>query len=669
MPNRLAASTSPYLLQHADNPVDWWEWTPQALQAARDRDVPILLSVGYSACHWCHVMAHESFEDDVTAAVMNEHFVCIKVDREERPDVDAVYMEATQAMTGHGGWPMTVFLTPDAEPIYCGTYFPPAPRQGMPSFGMVLDAVDSAWRERRADVVQAGHRVAAQLRAPRSYGDAAALSAEVLDAAVDSLRRSYDSDAGGFDGAPKFPPSMLLEFLLRHHARTGATDVLRMVEHTCERMARGGMYDQLAGGFARYSVDGQWVVPHFEKMLYDNALLLRVYVHLWRATGSSLARRVATETADFLLRDLGTADGGFAAALDADTDGVEGLTYAWTPAQLTEELGDADGRWAGELLWVGEQGTFEHGSSVLQLRADPDDPQRWAAIRDRLLQARLRRPQPGRDDKVVAAWNGLAIAALADAGVLLDVPSYVEAATAAGQLLLRQHLVDGRLRRAARAGAVGVHAGVLEDYADCADGLLALHQATGQGRWLAAATGLLDTALERFAGPDGRFFDTADDAEQLLRRPEDPADGPVPSGTAALCGALVTSSALTGSSSHRDAAEAALTRIVPLLARAPRAAGWAAAVGEALLAGPLEVAVAGAPGPARAELAALARHSTAPGAVVVVGEPDATGVPLLAGRPEIDGRPAAYVCRNFTCQVPVTEPAELAGQLPGAQPG
>ncbi|MGI8531848.1 MAG: thioredoxin domain-containing protein, partial [Geodermatophilaceae bacterium] len=566
-------------------------------------------------------------------------------------------------------WPMTVFLTPDAEPIYCGTYFPPGPRQGMPSFGMVLDAVDSAWRERRADVVQAGRRVAAQLRAPRSYGDAVALSVEVLDAAVDSLRRSYDSDAGGFDGAPKFPPSMLLEFLLRHHARTGAADALRMVEHSCERMARGGMYDQLAGGFARYSVDGQWVVPHFEKMLYDNALLLRVYVHLWRATGSSLARRVATETADFLLRDLGTTDGGFAAALDADTDGVEGLTYAWTPAQLTEVLGEPDGRWAGELLGVGEQGTFEHGSSVLQLRADPDDPQRWAAIRDRLLLARRRRPQPGLDDKVVAAWNGLAIAALSEAGVLLDVPAYVEAATRAAELLLRQHLVDGRLRRAARVGAVGVHAGVLEDYADCADGLLALHQATGQGRWLAAATGLLDTALERFAGPDGRFFDTADDAEQLLRRPEDPADGPAPSGTAALCGALVTSSALTGSSAHRDAAEAALTRIAPLLTRAPRAAGWAAAVGEALLAGPLEVAVAGAPGPARAELAALARHSTAPGAVVVVGEPDAAGVPLLAGRPEIDGRPAAYVCRNFTCRAPVTEPAEFAEQLRAAWAG
>ena len=667
MPNRLATSTSPYLLQHADNPVDWQEWGPAALSEARERDVPVLLSVGYSACHWCHVMAHESFEDADTAAVMNELFVCVKVDREERPDVDAVYMEATQAMTGHGGWPMTVFLTPDAEPIYCGTYFPDRPRQGMPSFGMVLDAVSSAWRERRADVVSAGRRVADQLAAPRSYGAAAPLTAAVLDAAVVALRRSYDVGAGGFEGprasGPKFPPSMVLEFLLRHHARTEDPDSLTMVVGTCERMARGGMYDQLGGGFARYSVDGEWVVPHFEKMLYDNALLLSAYLHLWRETGSPLARRVAVETADFLLRDLRTPEGGFASALDADTDGVEGLTYAWTPAQLREVLGDTDGDWAAELFGVTEAGTFEHGTSVLQLRSDPVDRDRWRTVRHRLHEARAERPQPGRDDKVVAAWNGLAIAALAEAGSLFATPSYLDAAVAAADLLLRVHLVDGRLRRTSRAGVVGRHAGVLEDYADLAQGLLALHQATADGRWSTAAGELLEVVTSHFGHPDGGFYDTADDAESLLRRPLDPADGPAPSGLAAAAGALLTVAALTAAVEHREAAERALATVAAVVERAPRAAGWAAAVGEAVLAGPVEVAVAGRRGPARDELVAMARLGTAPGAVVVAGGADADGVPLLAGRGEVDGLPAAYVCLGFVCERPVTDSAELRTRL------
>ncbi|CAN5646806.1 thioredoxin domain-containing protein [soil metagenome] len=529
MPNRLAASTSPYLLQHADNPVDWQEWGPEAFAEAHERDVPVLLSVGYAACHWCHVMAHESFEDEATAAVMNELFVCVKVDREERPDVDAIYMEATQAMTGHGGWPMTAFLTPDAEPVYCGTYFPNAPRHGMPSFGMVLDAVSAAWRERRDEVRTAGRRVVEQLSTPRSYGEPAPLDAELLDRVAAVLGRSYDEQAGGFEaGGPKFPPSMVLEFLLRHRARTGDAAALRMVEHTCERMARGGLYDQLAGGFARYSVDGQWVVPHFEKMLYDNALLLSAYLHLWRETGSPLARRIAAETADFLLADLRTPEGGFASARDADTDGVEGLTYAWTPEQLRAALGDSDGAYAAALLEVTATGTFERGSSVLQLLADPADPQRWHSVRSRLLAARVQRPQPGRDDKVVTAWNGLAIAALTEAGGLREEPSYAAAAVAAADLLLRLHLVEGRLRRTSRDGAVGAHAGVLEDYADLAHGLLVLHQTDGSPRWLEAARTLLDVVREHFAVPDGGFYDTADDADALLRRPQDPTGGPVP---------------------------------------------------------------------------------------------------------------------------------------------
>jgi uncharacterized protein YyaL (SSP411 family) len=394
MPNRLAGVTSPYLLQHADNPVDWREWGEEALAEARERDVPLLVSVGYAACHWCHVMAHESFEDEATAAQMNAGFVCVKVDREERPDVDAVYMAATQALTGSGGWPMTVFATPDGRPFHCGTYYPPTPRAGMPSFRQLLTAVTETWRTRRAELETASERIAAGISSRLDLGAPVPLSAELLDRAVDALAASYDESAGGFGGAPKFPPSMLLEFLLRHAARTGDATALTMARGTLEAMARGGVYDQLAGGFARYSVDTGWGVPHFEKMLYDNALLLRGYLHLWRQTGDAWARRVADDTAAFLLRDLATPEGGFASALDADTDGVEGLTYVWTPAQLVEALGDDDGRWAARLLSVTDAGTFEHGTSTLQLRREPDDPARWADVRARLLAARARRPQP-----------------------------------------------------------------------------------------------------------------------------------------------------------------------------------------------------------------------------------------------------------------------------------
>ena len=572
MANRLADATSPYLLQHKDNPVDWWPWSEAAFAEARRRDVPVLLSVGYAACHWCHVMAHESFEDDETAAIVNAGFVPVKVDREERPDVDAVYMEATQGMTGQGGWPMTCFLTPDGAPFYCGTYFP------KPVFQRLLGSVTEAWRDRRDDVRDAGQRVVTALAAPRELSPAP-LDAAVLDEAAASLRTTYDEARGGFGGAPKFPPSMVLEFLLRRSARLSAAggaarlsasggaartgDGLDMVVGTAEAMARGGMYDQLAGGFARYSVDAGWVVPHFEKMLYDNALLLRVYLHLWRETGSPLARRIVHETAEFLLGDLRTPEGGFASALDADAAGIEGLTYAWTPAQLVSVLGYADGEWAAQLLSVTEAGTFEHGSSTLQLRADPDDHARWTTVREQLLAARDGRPQPARDDKVVTAWNGLAIAGLAEAGALLGEPGWVIAAEAAAELLLGTHLVHGRLRRSSRTGIAGAPAGVLEDYADLAEGLLALHQATAEPRWLAAAGDLLDTVLARFADGRGGFHDTADDAEQLIRRPWDPTDGPTPSGAAAAAGALLTHAALSDRTDHRAAAEAALGHARP----------------------------------------------------------------------------------------------------------
>ena len=645
MPNRLAASTSPYLLQHRDNPVDWWEWGPEAFAEARRRDLPVLLSVGYAACHWCHVMAHESFEDEATAALMNENFVNIKVDREERPDVDAVYMEAVQAMTGHGGWPMTSFLTARGEPFFCGTYWPDRRRGGMPSFREVLESVAGTWRTRRHEVETAGTDVVARLSRPAAPATAD-ITPELLDAAGASLRSSYDGVHGGFGGAPKFPPSMVLEALLRAHARTGQG--LELVAHTCEAMARGGMYDQLAGGFARYSVDAAWTVPHFEKMLYDNALLLRVYLHWWRASGSETARRVALETGEFLLRDLRTPQGGFASALDADTDGEEGLTYVWTPGQLVEVLGEDDGRWAALQLDVTPGGTFERGTSVAQRLQEPDDLPRYERVRAALLEARARRPQPGRDDKVVTAWNGLAVAALAEGGVLLDRPDWTEAAAGCADLLTRLHTVEGRLLRTSRDGVAGRNAGVLEDYADLAEGLLALYQVDGDERRLIAAGALLNVVLEHFGDGAGGLFDTADDAEQLVRRPQDPTDGATPGGTSAAASALLTYAALTGSAVHRAAAEAALGTLAPLFARHARFTGWGLAAAEALLAGPAEVVVLDRP-----DLLAVARRATAPGAVVV------TGGPLAQGRES----GAAYVCRGFTCELPTTDAARLREQL------
>ncbi|WP_264991039.1 thioredoxin domain-containing protein, partial [Mycobacterium kiyosense] len=448
--NTLAQATSPYLRQHADNPVHWQQWTPQALAEAAARDVPILLSIGYAACHWCHVMAHESFEDPGVAAVMNAGFVCIKVDREERPDIDAVYMNATVALTGQGGWPMTCFLAPDGRPFFCGTYYP---KEG---FLQLLSAITETWRERRDEVEQASEHIAGELRAMSSGlpGGGPELVPELCDQAVAAVLQDQDTAHGGFGGAPKFPPSALLEALLRHYERTGSPEVLMAVQRTGSAMARGGIYDQLAGGFARYSVDAAWVVPHFEKMLYDNALLLRCYAHWARRTADPLAHRVAAQTAQFLLTDLAAGDM-FVSSLDADAGGVEGSSYVWTPAQLTEVLGADDGLWAAQVFDVTASGTFEHGASVLQLRHDPEDLHRLERVRAELLAARARRVQPGRDDKVVTSWNGLAITALAEAGVALGQPALVRAARRCAAALLDLHLVAGRLRRASLGGTVG----------------------------------------------------------------------------------------------------------------------------------------------------------------------------------------------------------------------
>ncbi|WP_250287736.1 thioredoxin domain-containing protein [Streptomyces atroolivaceus] len=673
MANRLAQTTSPYLLQHADNPVDWWPWSPEAFEEARRRGVPVLLSVGYASCHWCHVMAHESFEDAATADYLNAHFVPVKVDREERPDVDAVYMEAVQAATGQGGWPMTVFLTAEAEPFYFGTYFPPEPRHGMPSFQQVLEGVVAAWSDRREEVAEVAGRIVRDL-AGRSLttGEGNLPGEPELAQALLRLTRDYDEKHGGFGGAPKFPPSMVIEFLLRHHARTGAEGALQMAADSCAAMARGGIYDQLGGGFARYSVDREWVVPHFEKMLYDNALLCRVYAHLWRATGSDLARRVALETADFMVRELRTTEGGFASALDADSEDaqgrhVEGAFYVWTLAQLREVLGEEDAAFAAEYFGVTEEGTFEEGSSVLRLvgagETDTTDAARVDDVRARLLAARELRVRPERDDKIVAAWNGLAIAALAETGAYFGRPDLVERATEAADLLVRVHMGDvARLCRTSKDGRAGDNSGVLEDYGDVAEGFLALASVTGEGAWLEFAGFLLDIVLQHFTGEGGQMFDAADDAEQLIRRPQDPTDSATPAGWTAAAGALLSYAAHTGSEAHRTAAEGALGIVGALGPKAPRFIGWGLAVAEALLDGPREVAVAG---PVAGELHRAALLGRAPGAVVAAGEgPDAGyEFPLLVDRPLVGGEPTAYVCRHFVCDAPTTDAGELAAKL------
>ncbi len=655
--NTLADAASPYLRQHADNPVHWQQWSSDALSEAASRDVPILLSIGYAACHWCHVMAHESFEDGGVAEAMNADFVCVKVDREERPDLDAVYMAATVALTGHGGWPMTCFLTPDGRPFFCGTYYPKA------AFTELLSAVTGTWRTRRDEVEKAGDQIASELRR-LSAGlpdGGPAMEPSLCDAAVVEILADEDDERGGFGGAPKFPPSALLEALLRHHERTSDPASLAAVQRTAAAMARGGIYDQLAGGFARYSVDASWVVPHFEKMLYDNALLLRAYAHWARRTGDALARRVAAQTAAFMLDALRT-EAMFASSLDADAAGAEGSTYVWTPEELREVLGEDDGRWAATVFAVTDDPTFEHGSSVLQLPRDPGDLQRLARVKSALLAARHNRVQPGRDDKVVTAWNGLAITALAEAGVALSRPDLIDAARQCADSLLILHLYNGRLRRASLGGKVSDGPAILEDHGALATGLLTLNQVTGEASWLMAATDLLDTAMAQFADPDspGRWFDTAADAERLVLRPADPVDGATPSGASLITEALMIAGHLAPDGErYRGAAQQALAAHTLLLARVPRGASHWLAVAEAAVRGPLQIAVAC--DPAGSELLAQARALAPGGAIVVGGAPDSSE--LLAGRGLLDGVEAAYVCRGPVCDLPVTTASELAAAL------
>ncbi|NUT05548.1 MAG: thioredoxin domain-containing protein [Hamadaea sp.] len=665
--NRLGSATSPYLRQHASNPVDWWPWSEAAFAEARERDVPVLISVGYAACHWCHVMAHESFEDPVIGAKINANFVAIKVDREEHPDVDAVYMAATQAMTGQGGWPMTVFATPDGEPFLCGTYFP------RDNFDRLLDAVGEAWRDQREAVLRQGAAVVEAIapRHPETAGTP--ITADLLGQAAQRLVAAHDVAYGGFGvGGPKFPPHLAMLFLLRHFRRTQDQAVLEVVRHTAEAMARGGIYDQVGGGFHRYAVDGHWVVPHFEKMLYDNALLLRVYTDLWRLTGDALAARVARETYECLVRDFSTPEGGFRSAYDADTEGVEGLTYVWTPAQLAEVLGEEDGRFAADLFGVTASGNFEHGTTVLTLARDIDDADpaiqdRARQVRAKLFRARQDRPQPAIDGKVVAAWNALTITALGEYARVAeamgeDPGDAAERAERAATLLAERHIVDGRLRRVSLDGIVGEPAGVLEDYGCVAEAFGLIHQLTGAAIWLERSGALVDLALAKFV-EDGRVFDTAVDAQQLVLRPADPTDNATPSGASALASALLAYHAVAGEPSYRERAAAILGQVAEVIAQHPRFAGYSAAAAEALVSGPVEIAIA-TPDPAQAaDLTRTAIRNAPGGAVLVVGEPDRPGVPLLEGRPLIEGRPAAYVCRGFVCDRPVTDPVGLSTVL------
>ena len=629
--NRLSGETSPYLLQHADNPVHWQPWGEEALAQARDGDRPILLSIGYAACHWCHVMAHESFEDEATAALMNESFVNVKVDREERPDLDAVYMEAVVAMTGQGGWPMTVFLTPAGEPFYGGTYFPPEPRHGLPSFRQVLEALAGAWRERRDEVTRSAAQLVEAVRHSSSLSPSTdPLTESLLPAAVRGLRQSFEPVYGGWGRAPKFPNAPALELLLR---RADDPDALAMATKTLDEMAAGGMYDLLGGGFHRYSVDERWLVPHFEKMLYDNALLVPAYLHGWLVTGNARYREIVEETVGYLLRELLLEEGGFASAQDADTDGVEGLTFTWTEAEGVP----------AELLQP-----FEHGRSIIRGELDPQ-------LKARLFAERERRPKPLRDDKAIASWNGLALAALAEAGRRLERADWVDAARRLGGFLLGP-LSDGegRLLRSRREGRTS-GAGFLDDYANVAHGLLELHVATGELRWLEEANRLARLAVELFADEErGGFFLSPSDGERLVARTKELDDHPLPSGNSMLAHVLLRLGRIYGDDELERRAVSVFRLVRPALERAPAAFGWALCGLELWLSPPRELAVVGGVDSAVAR-AALAPWE--PNTVVAVGP--AEHVPLLAGKGLVDGDPAVYACERFVCRAPATVPEEL----------
>ena len=653
MPNRLADETSPYLLQHKDNPVAWLPWGEEAFARARAENKPILVSIGYSACHWCHVMERESFEDERVAEQMNEHFVCVKVDREERPDVDAIYMEAVQAMTGHGGWPLNAFITPDGVPFYAGTYYPPQPRQGMPAWTQVLAGVAKAWHEQRAEIEENAGRIvprlqgAAQLEAPDQEFDP-----RTLDEAVATLRRTYDPQHGGWGRAPKFPAASVIEFLLRRGER-------EMALHTLRRMASGGMYDQIGGGFARYSVDEAWVIPHFEKMLYDNALLARAYLHAWQVSDEPLFRRVCEETLDWAIRELRQDEGGFASALDADSEGVEGKFYVWTPDEMVAVLGEERGRTATEHFGLTRPPNFEGRWNPIRATSDPPD---LAGVKRELYAARARRVWPGLDDKRLTAWNALMIGALADAGAVLARKDYLDAARACATFLLRDMRdADGRLLRTYNRGRAKIPA-FLEDHAFLLDALLTLYEATFEPRWFGEAEALAGVIVERFGDPErGGFFATAHDAETLVARRKELEDAPIPSGASSASFGLLRLAALTGEARWEEQALGTLRLLHVIAPQHPGAFGHLLQALDFHLSPVREVALVGED---VAPLEGVVRGEFRPH-LVLAGGPADGGPPLLAGREPVDGRAAAYVCERFACRRPVTEPAELEQMLRG----
>jgi uncharacterized protein YyaL (SSP411 family) len=655
MANRLAQETSPYLLQHRDNPVDWYPWGEEALARARELDRPILLSVGYSACHWCHVMERESFEDPDTAAYMNEHFVSVKVDREERPDVDALYMEAVQAISGQGGWPMTVFLDPDGVPFYGGTYFPPDEGRGMPSFRMVMEAVVDAFESRREELRERAPETRARLGAIGAVEPAGeAPGAELLEAAVATLEAAADTERGGFGGAPKFPPASALELLL-------ARGKPEIVERTLDAMMAGGIYDQIGGGFARYSVDAAWLVPHFEKMLYDNAQLARAYLHGWQALGHERYRRVCEETLDWALREMRGPEGGFYSALDADSEGEEGRFYVWTPEEIRDVLGeDADAILA--YFGVSEKGNFE-GRSVLHLAggAAAAEPEGLDAARRALYEARAKRVRPGLDDKRLASWNALMLAALTECGAALEREDYLDAARGCAEFVLRDlRDADGRLLRTYKDGEGRLNA-YLEDHAFLLEALLTLYEATFEQRWFEAARAIADTTIARFGDPErGGFFSTSDDHEQLIARRKEIGDHPIPSGNSAAALGLLHLEALTGERSYGDWADGVLRLFAKAAPRQPDAFAHLLRALDFQLSPTKEVALIGED---LTDLATAVRSSYRPHQVLA-GGPESSNTPsLLANRPQLDGKPTAYVCENFTCKVPVTDPQALTKLL------
>ena len=682
MPNRLINETSPYLLQHANNPVDWYPWGEEALSRARNEDKPILLSIGYSACHWCHVMERESFENDAIADLMNQHFINIKVDREERPDLDAVYMEAVQMLTGSGGWPMTVFLTPDCKPFYGGTYFPPVDRQNMPGFPRLLETVSNAYRNSHSEIQRVTGQLTEQMgRSANMPRGAGALDESILHNAYNSLATNFDYQNGGVGSAPKFPQAMTLEVLLRYYAHGHNDRALTMLDLTLEKMARGGIYDQVGGGFHRYSTDSFWLVPHFEKMLYDNALLARLYLQAWLATGRSLYRRITEETLDYVLREMTGEHGGFFSATDADSEGEEGKFFVWSPQEIETVLGSEEATLFNAFFGVSQRGNFE-GQNILNISVKASEfAERQGVTLDHLVDVirrgketlrmtREEREHPLLDDKALASWNGLMLRAFAEAGAALERQDYLEAATRNATFLLGDMRPEGRLLRSYREGQAKLP-GFLEDYSFVADGLLSLYEATFERRWLDAATELAEEMISQFWDESADcFYDTGRDHEELVVRPRDVFDNAQPCGGSVASDVLLRLSVVTGNEDFASKAITPLRSVAELMDRAPAGTGrWIAAL-DFYLSTPKEVAIIGAPGdPTTAALLRVVNGRYIANRVVVgaAGESAAaeSGLPLLEGRGMVDGKPTAYVCENYACQLPVTDPVALAAQLAG----